>query len=126
MSIEVLIADDHQAMRTALRRLLENIEDIALVGEAANGQEAVEHCLHWKPDVVTMDVVMPELGGIEAVKRIVDADPSARVVMCSAMGQEKLIEQAMQAGAAGFVVKPFDASRLLEALDEAVAAGEDA
>ena len=92
---------------------------------AETGDQALEKYRALRPDVVTMDVVMPNLSGIEAVGAITAEFPDARIVMCSAMGQEKLIGEAMTAGASAFVVKPFDAAKLLHAVDDAMApAGE--
>ncbi len=87
-----------------------------VVGEASSGTEAVEKYRELKPDLVTMDIVMPDMGGIDAVKAIVDEDPDARILMCSAMGQQGLVVEAIQAGARDFVVKPFQPSRVLEAV----------
>jgi two-component system chemotaxis response regulator CheY len=125
VSLRVLICDDTMFMRTVIAKMVQD-GGHEVVGEAGSGDEAVARYAELKPDVVTMDVVMPDVGGIEAVKRIVEADPKARIVMCSAMGQEKLIEQAMQAGAARYVVKPFDASKLLGALEDAASSVGDA
>jgi two-component system chemotaxis response regulator CheY len=87
-----------------------------IVGEAATGTQAVERYKQLHPDLVTMDIVMPDLGGIEAVRQICRYDPDARVVMCSAMGQQALVVEAMAAGAKDFVIKPFQPSRMLEAV----------
>ena len=122
MSLRVLICDDTMFMRTVIAKMVKD-GGHEVVGEAGSGEEAVARYTELRPDVVTMDVVMPELSGIEAVQRIVADHPDARIVMCSAMGQEKLIEQAIQAGATGFVVKPFDSSKLLGALEDATGAG---
>src|SRR3954471_10143731 len=87
-----------------------------VVGEAATGRQAVEKYRELRPDFVTMDIVMPELGGIDAVKEICKEDPGARILMCSAMGQQALVVNAIQAGAREFVVKPFVAGRVLDAV----------
>jgi two-component system chemotaxis response regulator CheY len=92
-----------------------------VVGEAENGKQAVEKYKQLKPDLVTMDIIMPEMGGIEAVKQITQADPAARILMCSAMGQQALVQEALQAGARDFVVKPFQPSRVLEAVQRVLA-----
>jgi two-component system chemotaxis response regulator CheY len=86
------------------------------VGEASSGAEAVEKYKELKPDLVTMDIVMPDMGGIDAVREIIEFDPDARILMCSAMGQQGLVVEAIQAGARDFVVKPFQPSRVLEAV----------
>ncbi len=92
-----------------------------VVGEAENGRQAVEKYQQLKPDLVTMDIIMPEMGGIEAVKKITQMDPGARILMCSAMGQQALVQEALQAGARDFVVKPFQPSRVLEAVQRVLA-----
>jgi two-component system chemotaxis response regulator CheY len=102
-------------MRTMLRDILTQA-GFQVAGEAATGTEAVERYKALRPDLVTMDIVMPDLDGIEAVRRIIDFDPSARILMCSAMGQQALVIEAIRAGARDFVVKPFQPSRVLEAV----------
>jgi two-component system chemotaxis response regulator CheY len=92
-----------------------------VVGEAENGKQAVEKYQQLRPDLVTMDIIMPEMGGIEAVKKITQLDPGARILMCSAMGQQALVQEALQAGARDFVVKPFQPSRVLEAVQRVLA-----
>jgi two-component system chemotaxis response regulator CheY len=87
-----------------------------IVGEAETGAQAVERYKQLKPDLVTMDIVMPAMGGIDAVREIVKFDGGAKVLMCSAMGQQALVVEAIQAGAKDFVVKPFQPSRVLEAV----------
>lgn len=106
MKYRVLICDDAEFMRTLLRDTLERA-DFEVVGEAVNGKEAVEKYKELKPDIVTMDIVMPIKSGIDATKEIVNYDPKAKVVMCSALGQEILVMDAIEAGAKDFIVKPF-------------------
>lgn len=115
MSGTVLVCDDALFMRTMVKDILAQA-GFTVVGEAENGQQAVEQYRKLKPDLVTMDIIMPELGGIEAVKKIMEDDPQARILMCSAMGQQALVLEAIQAGAKDFVVKPFQPSRVLEAV----------
>lgn len=115
MSRTVLICDDALFMRTMLGNILKQA-GFQVVGEAENGNQAVERYHELKPDLVTMDIVMPEKGGIDAVRDIVKEDPAARILMCSAMGQQGLVVEAIQAGAKDFVVKPFQPSRVLEAV----------
>jgi two-component system chemotaxis response regulator CheY len=106
MANRVLIADDAQFMRDLLRGIFEQAGwDVA--GEAENGKQAVEQYQLLKPDLVTMDIVMPLRSGIEALSDIIAADPEARVVMCSALGQESMVMEAVKAGARDFIVKPF-------------------
>ena len=115
MSHTVLICDDVVYMRTLLHQILERA-GFEILGEAETGVQAVEKYLQLRPDLVTMDIVMPELGGIDAVREICKQDPRARILMCSAMGQQSLVAEAMRAGARDFVVKPFQPSRVLEAV----------
>ena len=115
MSHTVLICDDAIFMRTMISDILAQ-SGYEIVGEAETGVQAIERYKQLKPDLVTMDIVMPDLGGIEAVREIVKFDPAARILMCSAMGQQALVVEAIQAGARDFVVKPFQPSRVLEAV----------
>ena len=107
-------------MRTLLGRILER-GGFEVVGEAETGTEAVEKYKTLRPDVVTMDIVMRDLGGIDAVRQIKQFDARARILMCSALAQPSLVAEAMAAGASDFVMKPFQASHLLEALQHVLA-----
>ena len=120
MSSTVLVCDDAVFMRTMVSDILSQA-GFTVVGEAENGKQAVEKYQQLKPDLVTMDIIMPEMGGIEAVKQITQSDPAARILMCSAMGQQALVQEALQAGARDFVVKPFQPSRVLEAVQRVLA-----
>lgn len=120
MSRTVLIVDDAVFMRTMISDILKQA-GFEVVGEAASGVEAIEKYKELQPDLVTMDIVMPDMGGIDAVKEIMKTDPSARILMCSAMGQQGLVVEAIQAGARDFVVKPFQPSRVLEAVQRLLA-----
>lgn len=111
----VLIVDDAAFMRMMLKDILTK-NGFEIAGEAANGIKAVELYKAEKPDVVTMDITMPEMDGIQAVKEIKSYDPAAKVVMCSAMGQQAMVMEAIKSGARDFVVKPFQPERVLEAL----------
>ncbi|MBW7935384.1 MAG: response regulator [Gemmatimonadaceae bacterium] len=111
----VLICDDAIFMRTMVGDILQRA-GFEVVGEADTGAQAVEQYKRLRPDLVTMDIVMPDMGGIDAVRAIMAFDPNARVLMCSAMGQQALVVEAIQAGAKDFVVKPFQPSRVLEAV----------
>ncbi|HEX2187606.1 MAG TPA: response regulator [Longimicrobiaceae bacterium] len=115
MAQTVLICDDAIFMRTMIGDILTQA-GFQIVGEAETGLQAVEKYRALKPDLVTMDIVMPDMGGIDAVREIVKDDPNAKVLMCSAMGQQALVIEAIQAGARDFVVKPFQPSRVLEAV----------
>lgn len=91
-----------------------------VVGEAADGMQAVEKYNELRPDLVTMDITMPEMDGITALKQIKSIDPNAVVIMCSAMGQQAMVIDAIQAGAKDFIVKPFQADRVIEAIQKAI------
>lgn len=119
MGYRVLIVDDAAFMRMMLRDILSK-NGFEIVGEAENGKIAVQMYEELKPDVVTMDITMPEMDGISAVKEIKKVDPNAKIVMCSAMGQQAMVIEAIQAGARDFIVKPFQADRVLEAVRKAV------
>jgi two-component system chemotaxis response regulator CheY len=116
----ILIVDDAAFMRMMLRDILIK-GGHQVVGEAANGLAAIDQYGKLKPDLVTMDITMPEMEGIEALKRIKTDDPKARIIMCSAMGQQGMVVQAIQAGAKDFIVKPFQGDRVLEAVSKALA-----
>ena len=111
----VLVADDASFMRQMIREIVES-EGFEVCGEASDGIEAVDQFKKLQPDVVTMDIVMPLKAGIDAVRGIIALDPGARVVMCSALGQETLVAEAIQAGAKDFIVKPFKPDAVIETL----------
>lgn len=113
VALKVLIADDALFMRNLLRDILER-SGFQVAAEAANGVEAIELYREHKPDLVTMDIVMPLKSGIEALEEIISEDPEARIVMCSALGQETLVLEAVQCGARDFIVKPFKEERVVE------------
>jgi len=111
----VLVCDDAIFMRTMISDILSGA-GYEVVGEAETGLQAIQRYRELKPDLVTMDIVMPDMGGIDAVREIVKDDANAKILMCSAMGQQALVVEAIQAGAKDFVVKPFQPSRVLEAV----------
>ncbi len=119
MGKRVLIVDDAAFMRMMIKDILAK-NGYEIVGEAENGQVAIEKYKDVKPDLVTMDITMPEMDGIAAVKEIVSFDSTARVIMCSAMGQQAMVIDAIQAGAKDFIVKPFQPERVLEAVSKAL------
>lgn len=121
MSRTVLICDDAIFMRTIVGDILRQA-GFEIVGEAETGMQAVERYRQLQPDLVTMDIVMPDMGGIDAVREITTSHPEAKILMCSAMGQQALVVEAIQAGAKDFVVKPFLPSRVLEAVQRVLAA----
>lgn len=112
---KVLIADDAAFMRMMLKDILSN-NGYEVVGEAANGQEAVEKYQQLTPDLVTMDITMPVCDGIQALKQIISINAGAKVVMCSAMGQQAMVIESIQSGAKDFIVKPFQPERVLESI----------
>ena len=111
----VLVCDDAIFMRTMITDILSGA-GYQVVGEAETGLQAIERYRELNPDLVTMDIVMPDMGGIEAAREITRQDPHAKILMVSAMGQQALVVEAIQAGARDFVVKPFQPSRVLEAV----------
>ena len=119
MKARVLIADDASFMRQMIREIIEP-EGFEVVGEASDGVEAMEQYMQLHPDLVTMDIVMPKRSGIDAVKGIVEQSPGACIVMCSALGQETLVREALQAGAKGFIVKPFKPENVIRILENAL------
>ena len=119
MAVRVLVVDDAAFMRMMVKDILSK-NGYEVVGEAENGMKAVEKFAELRPDLVTMDITMPEMDGIPAVKAIRKIDPKAKIVMCSAMGQQAMVIEAIQAGARDFIVKPFQADRVLEAVRKAV------
>ena len=116
---KVLIVDDAAFMRMMIKDILEK-NNFDIVGEASNGLIAVDLYKKEKPDVVTMDITMPDMDGIEAVKAIREFDPNAKIIMCSAMGQQSMVMDAIKAGAKDFIVKPFQPDRVLEAIKKAI------
>lgn len=117
----ILVVDDNAFMRNNLKNVLKSA-GFEVVAEAADGIEALAAYQSETPDLVTMDITMPNMDGVQALKELKGLDPSARVVMVSAMGQEALVVEAITSGAADFVVKPFEADRVVEAVNNALAA----
>ncbi|MGF7535560.1 response regulator [Bacillus mexicanus] len=113
MSKKVLIVDDTAFMRKMLGDILKK-NGFEVVGEAVNGVDAVEKYQELNPDYVTMDITMPEKNGIEALSDILAINPDAVVIMCSAMGQQNMVQQAIETGAKEFIIKPFKPDRVLE------------
>ncbi|MDD3413613.1 MAG: response regulator [Lachnospiraceae bacterium] len=119
MAKNILVCDDAAFMRMMIKDILtKNGYNVA--GEAENGAKAVEKYAELNPDLVLMDITMPEMDGIMALKKIKASDSSAMVIMCSAMGQQAMVIEAIQAGAKDFIVKPFQAERVLEAVKKVV------
>ena len=118
MGKRVLVVDDATFMRMMIKDILTG-NGFEVAGEAEDGAKAVEMYKQLRPDLVTMDITMPEKDGITAVKEIMKIDPNARIIMCSAMGQQALVTEAIQAGARDFLVKPFQHDRVVQALNRA-------
>ena len=119
MAKNILVCDDAAFMRMMIKDILtKNGYNVA--GEAENGLKAIEKFNETKPDLVLMDITMPEMDGIQALKKIKELDPAANVIMCSAMGQQAMVIETIQSGAKDFIVKPFQAERVLEAVKKVV------
>ena len=119
MAKNILICDDAAFMRMMIKDILSK-NGYNVAGEAENGAKAVEKYNELKPDLVLMDITMPEMDGIQALKKIKESDPSALVIMCSAMGQQAMVIESIQDGAKDFIVKPFQADRVIEAVKKVV------
>ena len=119
MEKNILICDDAAFMRMMIKDILSK-NGYNVVGEAENGAIAVDKYAELKPDLVLMDITMPEMDGIQALKSIRSSDPNAAVIMCSAMGQQAMVIESIQSGAKDFIVKPFQADRVLEAVKKVV------
>ena len=119
MAKNILICDDAAFMRMMIKDILTK-NGYNVVGEAENGLKAVEKYTEAKPDLVLMDITMPEMDGIQALKKIKELDPGATVIMCSAMGQQAMVIESIQAGAKDFIVKQFQADRVIEAVKKVV------
>ena len=113
----ILIVDDAAFTRNMLKNIIANIEQIEVIGEASNGVEAISLYKKLSPDLVTMDLVMPEKGGIEATEEILKINPKALIVVVSALGQEALVLEAAKKGAKDFIQKPFKSEQILEVMD---------
>lgn len=120
MQNRILVVDDAAFMRMMIKDILTK-NGFEVVGEANDGAQAVEKYKELRPDLVTMDITMPEMDGIAALKEIKKMDGGARVIMCSAMGQQAMVIDAIQAGAKDFIVKPFQADRVIEAIRKTLA-----
>lgn len=119
MGKTILVVDDAAFMRMMIKEILTK-NGFEVIGEANDGAEAIEKFRELKPDLITMDITMPEMDGIVALKEIKKEDPNAKIIMCSAMGQQAMVIDAIQAGAKDFIVKPFQAERVIEAITKAL------
>ena len=113
----VLIVDDAAFMRMLLKKIVTS-NGYFVAGEAGDGNDAVEKYAQLKPELVTMDIVMPDKDGVEATKNIMMLDPGAKVIMCTAVGQQSMVMDAMKAGASGYIIKPFQAPKVLEEMNK--------
>ena len=112
------IADDNERMLQLLGDVLETDPEIQVIGKAHNGEEVLGHIKDKQPDVVLLDITMPEMNGLDALAHIKEQDPSAKVIICSALGQQEQLARAIQLGAKDFIVKPFETDRLVAALNQ--------
>lgn len=112
----ILIVDDAKHMGLILTNILKKTDHV-IVGEGENGKEAIRLYRETKPDLVTMDITMPEMSGLEAVKEIKRDFPEVKIIMCSAMGQQKIMVEAIESGAKDYIVKPFDENRVIDAIN---------
>lgn len=112
----VLIVDDTMFMRASIRQMLE-ANGHSVAGEASNGKEAIEKYAQLNPEIVLMDITMPDMDGLEALHHIREINPDAKVIMCTAMGQQAMVIKAVEYGASQFIVKPFEADKLLSAIN---------
>jgi len=121
MAKRIMLVDDALFMRTCLRKILESA-DYEIAAEAENGVDALRKYSEARPDLVLMDITMPVMDGLEAARQIRASDPTAVIVMCTALGQQNLVVEALKAGARDYIVKPFEPSRVLEGVGKALAA----
>jgi two-component system, chemotaxis family, chemotaxis protein CheY len=115
----VLVVDDSMFMRNIISEILEK-NSIEVVGQATNGREAVDKYNLLRPDIVTMDLTMPDMKGIDAIRLIIEQDPNARIIVCSSMGQREFIREAIDAGAKGFVIKPFEEEDIVKEVTKVI------
>ncbi len=114
--IKCLIVDDAIFMRTILKKMLVEA-NLTVVDEASNGLQAIEMAKKFQPDIITLDITMPELDGIHAIDKILEVSPNSKIIMCSAMGQHSKVIEAIKNGAKDFIVKPFEKTRVLGAIN---------
>lgn len=114
--LKFVVVDDAVFMRTLIKKMIEENEGYTVVGEGANGFDAIAQAKKHKPDILTLDITMPDMDGIKAVPEILKESPETKIIMVSAMGQQAMVIEAIKAGAKDFVVKPFDKSRVMQAI----------
>jgi len=118
--LKFVVVDDAVFMRTLIRRMIEEKSDYVVVGEGSNGYEAIAQTKKHQPDIVTLDITMPEMDGIMAIKEILLACPKTKIIMVSAMGQQSMVIDAIKMGAKDFIVKPFDKTRVQQAVENVI------
>ncbi|HEY8420490.1 MAG TPA: response regulator [Thermoclostridium sp.] len=119
--ISFVIVDDAIFMRTLLRKVIEQVEGYTVIAEASNGIEAIEAARKYQPDIMTLDITMPEMDGIVALPKIVEASPKTRVIVVSAMGQQSMVIDAIKMGAKDFIVKPFEKYKVYQTIQNVLA-----
>ncbi len=115
--LKFVVVDDAVFMRTLIKRMIEENSNYVVVGEGSNGFEAIAQAKKLQPDIMTLDITMPEMDGLQAIQEIMEASPNTRIIMVSAMGQQSMVIDAIKMGAKDFIVKPFDKSRVQQAVD---------
>ncbi|EMS73352.1 response regulator [Ruminiclostridium cellobioparum] len=115
--LKFVVVDDAVFMRTLIKRMIEENTNYVVVGEGANGHEAIAQAKKLLPDIMTLDITMPEMDGIMAIQEILNVSPKTKIIMVSAMGQQSMVIDAIKMGAKDFIVKPFDKSRVQQAID---------
>lgn len=120
-NLTFVVADDALFIRTVLKKMIEENPGYSVIGEAGNGFEAIEQARMKKPDILTLDITMPELDGVKAIKDILKFSPKTKIIMVSAMGQKSMVMEAIMIGASDFVVKPFEKSRVMQAIKNVAA-----
>lgn len=114
--LSFIVVDDAVFMRTLLKKMIEEVENYKVLGEGSNGYEAIEQARTNQPDIMTLDITMPDMDGIRAVKEVLKVSPNTKIIMVSAMGQQSMVIEAIKLGAKDFVVKPFEKSRVIQAI----------
>ena len=115
--LKFVVVDDAVFMRTLIKRMIEENSNYVVVGEGSNGFEAIAQAKSLQPDIMTLDITMPEMDGIQAIQEIMEVSPNTKIIMVSAMGQQSMVIDAIKMGAKDFIVKPFDKSRVQQAVD---------
>ncbi len=119
-NLTFVVVDDAVFMRTLLKRMIEETDGYSVLGEGGNGYEAIEEAKKNQPDIMTLDITMPDMDGIQAVQEILKVSPKTKIIMVSAMGQQSMVIEAIKQGAKDFVVKPFDKSRVFQAIKNVI------